>query len=630
MSLLLEALKRAERAKRQQPLIAENTDAPTNKGLATPAATPAPVVDSPAPPPLLELDISGLEAFEAEQNTADKQTLTTSSEEILAIGPLSEATPELHAAADIGKALEFVLEPIASPASSGLAEMTAQPSLQNASPALEWATLDIPSTDETLTDAEASNSANESIELPEINHLELPGSIQVHDPVQTADEPTADASASSPPADTSDSFAQQAPVALEDSRLDFALPEDLVIPPPPEPVKIRLELSDNSQGREPGFEQPSDSTHTLDPAAANAQSEKAASPQSGTKTDEKKTVPTPSRLEEAREKARRLLGKPAPAVPEQKIGNTTGRRKKLLFSLLIGSVLIGAAGSYYVWQEISPADQPLPALPAANDADTSSPAEMPQPAAVPETSVAASAPPSTEAPSPTTPPPVDNRPTGKSSGIVDSSAPAPQANSAISIVRNPPRIDVLDEAVRQGYVAYDRGDYSAARSQYQRAAKSDPRNRQALLGLAATEEASGNKPAAISLYTQVLSLDPRDHVAQAALLNLSAAEPIQSESRLRLLIAEQPDRAFLHFALGNALSAQSRWSEAEHAYFRATEIDPGNPDYAFNLAISLDQLHQMRPARDHYQRALDLSSRRPARFDREVARQRLEKLSIQP
>jgi tetratricopeptide (TPR) repeat protein len=234
-----------------------------------------------------------------------------------------------------------------------------------------------------------------------------------------------------------------------------------------------------------------------------------------------------------------------------------------------------------------------------------------------------------------------------SKALADNTAPAAAQRSAatptsdiaatpaappgpISIVRNPPRIDVLDESVRQGFAAYDRGDYSTARMQYQKASKADPRNRQAILGLAATEEATGNSSAAASLYVQALTLDPRDSVAQAALLNLTTADPAQGESKLRLLLTEQPDRPFLHFALGNVLAAQQRWPEAEQAYFRASGLDTGNPDFAFNLAISLDQLHQRQPAREYYQRALDLASKRPARFDRQSARQRLEQLSAQP
>lgn len=616
MSLLLEALKRAERAKRQQLPAADS--APIDQAQTSPAPAAAETNDA-ASEPLFTLDISGLEAFEATQNSLDKPNSSPAEEALLLPPPtevpaLPEPTQELPVTAT-GNELEFSLEPFDLPPLSPSFHEEKQ-SQSSTAQALEWSTVDIPAVDEPNAKIDASVSPEVApSQYPEINTLGFnPG-----DSARALEEQAAE---TLPPLPTSDkaNSAPSAPAAQADTRLDFALPEDLAIPPRLEPATAPSEQHEKTQGHEPSLNK------STEPAKVEADV-LASSPLSDKTFAEKKTAAASTRLDEAREKARRLLGKPAPAVPEQQVGTATGRRTKLLISLLLASIMVGLAGGYYVWQETSATNQPYPSIDtnenaaAVNAADNNAAqAQEASPAPPADTSPAASTLPS------------DGKLTGKigDQTAVDTLPSQPQANNAISIVRNPPRIDVLDEAVRQGYAAYDRGDYNGARSQYQRAAKSDPRNRQALLGLAATEEASGNKAVAISLYTQVLSLDPRDHVAQAALLNLSSAEPIQSESRLRLLIAEQPDRAFLHFALGNALAAQSRWPEAEHAYFRATEIDPGNPDYAFNLAISLDQLHQMRPARDHYQRALDLSSRKPARFDREAARQRLEKLSNQP
>ncbi|MGV3590440.1 MAG: tetratricopeptide repeat protein, partial [Gammaproteobacteria bacterium] len=50
--------------------------------------------------------------------------------------------------------------------------------------------------------------------------------------------------------------------------------------------------------------------------------------------------------------------------------------------------------------------------------------------------------------------------------------------------------------------------------------------------------------------------------------------------------------------LGNHYAAQGRWSEAQGAYYNAlltarrSAGGPVHPDYAFNLAVSLEQLNQ--------------------------------------
>ena len=104
-------------------------------------------------------------------------------------------------------------------------------------------------------------------------------------------------------------------------------------------------------------------------------------------------------------------------------------------------------------------------------------------------------------------------------------------------------------------------------------------------------------------------------------------DPVASESRLKTLIATQPESALLHFSLGNQYAQQSRWTEAQSAYFKAYSVDPENADYAFNLAVSLDQLHQGKLALEYYQRALALTEKRAASFTPAQARLRVQELS---
>jgi Tfp pilus assembly protein PilF len=206
-------------------------------------------------------------------------------------------------------------------------------------------------------------------------------------------------------------------------------------------------------------------------------------------------------------------------------------------------------------------------------------------------------------------------------------APSPEQASGTPIAINAPILSI-DPQIEQGYQAFQKGDLAAARESYQRALTRSPTNRDALLGLAAIDVRSGRLEAAEARYLRLLEMDPRDGQAVAALVALRGRlDPVASESRLKTLIANQPEVAQLHLSLGNQYAQQSRWSEAQAAYFKAYSIDPQNADYAFNLAVSLDQLRQKKSALEYYQRALALAEKGAASFDPAQARLRVQELS---
>ncbi|HUX26097.1 MAG TPA: tetratricopeptide repeat protein, partial [Burkholderiales bacterium] len=70
-----------------------------------------------------------------------------------------------------------------------------------------------------------------------------------------------------------------------------------------------------------------------------------------------------------------------------------------------------------------------------------------------------------------------------------------------------------------------------------------------------------------------------------------------------------------------------RWAEAQQAYFRAYAGNPEYPDFAYNLAVSLDQLHQSKPALEYYRRALALAKDHPATFDQAQVSKRVSQLA---
>lgn len=185
----------------------------------------------------------------------------------------------------------------------------------------------------------------------------------------------------------------------------------------------------------------------------------------------------------------------------------------------------------------------------------------------------------------------------------------------------------LDPAVERGYASFQEGDLEKARQHYLGALRSDSLNRDALLGLAAIDVRTQSFESAESRYQRVLEIDPRDTHAQAGLIGLRGfSDPVQSESRTKSLLSQQPEAAPLHFTLGNQYAAQGRWGEAQASYFKAYTSDPENADYAYNLAVSLDQIRQRKPALEYYQRALDLARDRQAMFDRNQVSARVAEL----
>jgi Tfp pilus assembly protein PilF len=166
--------------------------------------------------------------------------------------------------------------------------------------------------------------------------------------------------------------------------------------------------------------------------------------------------------------------------------------------------------------------------------------------------------------------------------------------------------------------ALAKGDVEAARQQFSALLKADPYHLEALLGEASIALRQNAPKTAWRFYQMAWTAHPQDARVQAGMLGmLSAAgqiDPQSAEGRLKNLIAQQPQAAAPHFALGNLLAGQGRWAEAQAAYFEACRQDATNPDYRFNLAVSLDTLRHPELAAAHYRAALAAAQTAPASF----------------
>ncbi len=188
--------------------------------------------------------------------------------------------------------------------------------------------------------------------------------------------------------------------------------------------------------------------------------------------------------------------------------------------------------------------------------------------------------------------------------------------------------DPIDRVLNRAYRHYQLDEMDQAEHYYRIALKSDRNNRDALLGLAVIAQREGQVDTASSLYRRLLTLDPKDSVARTGLMSLPAAgSSTQNETRLKLMLGEEPTAAHLHFSLGNEYASRSSWPEAQLAYFRAYRYAPDNGDYAFNLAVSLEQLGQSEAALNYYQRAQEAAADSAVGFDRQSVARRIVALS---
>jgi tetratricopeptide (TPR) repeat protein len=182
--------------------------------------------------------------------------------------------------------------------------------------------------------------------------------------------------------------------------------------------------------------------------------------------------------------------------------------------------------------------------------------------------------------------------------------------------------------LEQAYSAYQSGDLKAAKQGYQQALKRASDNRDALMGLAAVHQQQGDPQQARRYYQLLLKLNPKDSVAVSGLLSLQSRGAVEKESQIKMLLDQEPNAAHLHYALGSQYVSQSRWAEAQQAFFQAFSNAPENPDYIFNLAVSLDHLGKRKMALVYYRRALEQSPGRQVGFDTGRLKQRIGQLSI--
>jgi len=302
-------------------------------------------------------------------------------------------------------------------------------------------------------------------------------------------------------------------------------------------------------------------------------------------------------------------------------------QKKALYFLSGFVTILTIVGGYYLWrsdQTTIPATTHSAILidaPASESHSKPATELLPTPPAA--TGLAAEAPviPAAPVPAPA------NQPIANTASAVSApDAAVTQPTHRIEIHKNR-RIRSVHPLVQKAYLAYQQQNYPEAEQLYRKVLKRNPGSRDAALGLAGIAMHQGNLRVARYYYQRVLKANPADTTAQIALSSLgNTRDNLQETSQLKHWLQGDRNNAQLHFALGNRYASAGQWKEAQQAYFEAQRIDPGQPDYAFNLAISLDQLGLQKQALDYYLNARQLANTHTALFSATQLDQRIRQL----
>ncbi|HEX7004237.1 MAG TPA: tetratricopeptide repeat protein [Trueperaceae bacterium] len=157
-------------------------------------------------------------------------------------------------------------------------------------------------------------------------------------------------------------------------------------------------------------------------------------------------------------------------------------------------------------------------------------------------------------------------------------------------------------AFMEGQTAYARGDAAAAAQAFERAIEANPQMTEAWVWAARASQASGDPEAAVRYWQEVLERRPADEEASYflevarqqiefgseagiafadAVRHYQMAQFEEAESGFRRAVEANPQFATAWGWLGRLYFTRGEYRQAAEAYGRASELEPGNGDYAF-------------------------------------------------
>jgi Flp pilus assembly protein TadD len=159
-------------------------------------------------------------------------------------------------------------------------------------------------------------------------------------------------------------------------------------------------------------------------------------------------------------------------------------------------------------------------------------------------------------------------------------------------VASAPEPDHAPEFV-SGIKAFDLGDYVGARTAFEAAVKSNPKDIMALWDLGQACEKLGDNAAAAAAYRAEIANKPDADQAIAEIANLDVVDG-RVDDALEVAkegLAKRPGSAVLHAAIGNALATRGDQDEAMKRFEHAIELDTHNAMLHYTFAVWLNKWH---------------------------------------
>lgn len=178
---------------------------------------------------------------------------------------------------------------------------------------------------------------------------------------------------------------------------------------------------------------------------------------------------------------------------------------------------------------------------------------------------------------------------------------------------------MVDPIRRQFLFDFERG---GAQGIAAHAEEPEPLRRSAPAGLrdlqerfldAVRAEEAAEKQRAITLYEEILTLDPN---YAAASINLGTIyfhlrQYARAEELYRRATVADPGYVLAYFDLGNVLDELERLDESIAAYLKAVTLSPAYADAHYNLALAYERCGQQRPALRHWRAYVKLDNHGP-------------------
>jgi hypothetical protein len=141
----------------------------------------------------------------------------------------------------------------------------------------------------------------------------------------------------------------------------------------------------------------------------------------------------------------------------------------------------------------------------------------------------------------------------------------------------------------------------------------DPRGLQERFQAAVQAEETGEKNRAITLYQEILSIDPQ---YAAACINLGTLyfhlrQYSRAEELYRRATVADPGYVLAYFDLGNVLDELERIDESIAAYLKAVTLSPRYADAHYNLALAYERTGEPRNALRHWRAYVKLDNHGP-------------------